>query len=158
MRQQGIFIGVLLIALGLFFFFDSFKWPFLDPLYRWPTILLVIGIGFLFQAAFSHENCSVFPGILLLGLGFHFHALYFFSFWPASWGMYTMIVAIAFLIQYQQTRKGGLWIGLILLLISLLKLFYAGFQHWIDTSVGLIQGFWPLLFIALGVYFLVSKK
>jgi hypothetical protein len=158
MKKQGIFLGVLLIGIGLYFLLNHFPLPFLEPLNSWPTFLLIIGLAFLFQAFLNHDPYALFPGILLFGFGIHFHASKLLLFWPNTWGIYTLIVSISFLITYQRTRNSGLFIGVLLLLLSLAELFYKGFQNWMDTNLLIIEKIWPIGFIGIGLYFLFFKK
>ncbi|RBW71574.1 LiaF transmembrane domain-containing protein [Bacillus taeanensis] len=158
MKKQGIFLGVLLIGMGLYFLLNNFPLPFLEPLNSWPTFLIIIGLAFLAQSFLNHDHYALFPGILLLGFGIHFHLSKLVVFWPKTWGIYTLIVSISFLITYQRTRNGGLLIGMMLLILSLAELFYKGFQEWMGANLLIIEQIWPIGFIAIGLYFLFSKK
>ena len=157
MKNQRVFFGILLIGIGLFFLLDSLQLPFALPVFNWPMILLLIGIALLFHGLLGKESQSLFPGTLLCGLGIHFLALDMFPFWPRSWGMYTLIVGIAFFVQYVKTKK-GLLTSLVLLIISIANLFYSSFQFWLSHLLSMLGGFWPLILIAIGVYFLFSRK
>ncbi|PWA06393.1 hypothetical protein DCC39_17435 [Pueribacillus theae] len=158
MRNHHIFIGILLLGVGLFFFLDSLHVTFIQTLLDWQFILIVIGIAFLAHGFLGKEAASFFPGTLLLGLGIHFFAAANVEFWPKSWGMYTLIVGVAFLVQYFKTKKGGFLTACILIMISLLELFYANFQLILMKVETLFKGFWPILLIGLGLYFLFFKK
>lgn len=154
MKNQKLFIGTLLISTGVFFLLDSFQLPLSESLLNWPIILLVLGLAFLVQGTIGKEQHALFPGIILFGLGFHFFASTYFSEWPTSWGIYTLIIGLAFLTQ----KKTGSKTALLLIGISLLELFYPDFQQWQAKLLGLLNGFWPLLLIGLGAYFIFKKK
>lgn len=158
MKKQGIFIGILFIGIGLFFFLQQFQLPFIDQLLAWPSILLIIGVAFLTQGSFGREYGSIFPGALLLLLGIHFHSLALFSFWPNHWAMFTAIVGLSFLFLYTKTKREGLLPAIILIVISALGLFSKDIMNLFGSVFQLIDGFWPLLLIAIGVYFIFRRK
>lgn len=157
-RNHHIFIGVILLAVGIFFFLDSLHMTFIQTFLDWPLILLVLGIAFLAQGLLGKEVASLFPGTLMLGLGIHFFAASRFTTWPTSWGMYTLILGIAFLVQNVKTKNGGFLTALILIIISLFELFYDNFQLILMKVETIFKGFWPILLIGLGLYFLFFKK
>lgn len=158
MKRQGIFPGVLLIGVGLIFLLQNYNVPFINSLFSWPSILLIIGLAFLFQAYIGKEYQSIFTGIILVGLGIHFHGLQLFKFWPDHWAMFTLIIGIAFLFRYSKTKQEGLIPGIILLLISLVAFMYKEFIHIFGSVYGYIENFWPVLLIIAGVYLLFFKK
>ncbi|WP_078555390.1 LiaI-LiaF-like domain-containing protein [Bacillus alkalicellulosilyticus] len=157
MKRQGIFPGVLFIGVGLFFFIQQFNVPFLDQFLTWPSILVVIGVAFLFQA-FVGDNTYLFPGALLTGLGIHFHLLHHITTWPTHWAMYTLIVGLSFIFLYMKTKKEGLWPGIILLIVSVLGFISGGFVTWFNSIFSVIESFWPILLIILGIYLVVRRK
>ncbi|WP_102345371.1 LiaI-LiaF-like domain-containing protein [Bacillus sp. Marseille-P3661] len=160
MKGQSIFPGILLIGVGIYFLADQLKLPIMKSMFTWPTLLIIIGIAFLFQAYLSKEHSSILPGIILTGLGAHFHAKELFNFWPDHWSVYTLIVGIAFIVRHQKT-KSGIVPGIILLIISLLGLFYDGIIGWmsyIGDIIGWVESFWPVALIIAGVYLLFFKK
>ncbi|WP_096202786.1 LiaF transmembrane domain-containing protein [Bacillus sp. FJAT-45350] len=158
MKRNGIFPGILLIGVGLFFLLRQLNLPYVNQLFTWPSILLVIGIAFLVQSYVGRESNSLFPGWLLFLLGLHFHFLIMFSFWPNHWAMFTVIVGLSFLMVYSRTNKDGLIPAIILLLISALGFFYSGFIGWFQSFFHVIEGFWPIALIAVGLYLILKKK
>lgn len=158
MKRQGVFLGVLLLGVGLFFLIENFNVPFLNQFFSWPSILLIIGLAFLLQAYLGKENHSFFPGALLVGLGIHFHGLHLYSFWPDHWAMFTIIIGIAFLIRYNHTKRDGLIPGIILLFISFIAFMGASFQGIFGSFFDSIGQFWPVALIIAGIYFLFFKK
>ena len=158
MKRQGIFPGVLLIGVGLIFLLQNYSIPYINTIFTWPSILLIIGLAFLFQAYIGKDYHSIFTGVLLVGLGIHFHGLQLFSFWPNHWAMFTMIIGLAFLFRYSKTKKDGFIPGIILLLISLIAFFYTGFIDLFGSFYSYVDSFWPIALIIAGVYLLFFKK
>lgn len=160
MKNKGIFPGLLLIGIGFYFLMHQLHIPTLEKIFTWPTLLIILGIIFLLQAYFSNDHDSIFPGTILLGIGTHIHGKSLFAIWPNHWGMYTLIISLAFLLRYQKT-KTGLVPGIILLVISILGVFYGGlisWMSWIGKFVSLLESFWPVALIAIGLYLLFVKK
>ncbi|MFN7251625.1 MAG: LiaI-LiaF-like domain-containing protein [Anaerobacillus sp.] len=158
MKRQGIFPGVLLIGVGLIFLLQNYQIPFINELFSWPSILVIIGLAFLFQAYIGKDYHSIFTGVLLLGLGVHFHGLQLFTFWPNHWAMFTLIIGVAFLFRYSKTKKDGLVPGVILLLISLVSFLYSEFVNLFGSFYSYVESFWPVALIGAGIYLLFFKK
>ncbi|QGH35202.1 hypothetical protein GI584_14595 [Gracilibacillus salitolerans] len=159
MKNNGL-VAYLLIGIGLYFLLRELRLPILTDFYSWPTLLILIGAAFLIHAFSSRDFKNVFPGILLLGLGIHFHAITHYGFWIDHWGMYTLIIAIAFLARAIKTRKGFIP-GIILLVISIFAIFVdnqPGWFNWIHQLMNWIKRFWPIVLIGLGVYLLLKKR
>ncbi|WP_017755992.1 LiaF transmembrane domain-containing protein [Calidifontibacillus oryziterrae] len=159
-KKQGIFPGLILIGIGIYFLMDQLNLPIVKNIFTWPTLLLIIGLSFLLQAYLAKDAQSVFPGIILFGLGVHFHGRDIFDFWPDHWAVYTLIVGIAFIFRHQKT-KNGIVPGIILLVISLLGLFYDGIISWmnyIGKAVGWLESFWPVALILIGIYIIFKKR
>jgi hypothetical protein len=160
MKKQGIFPGIILIGLGGYFLLEQLKFPLLKAFYTWPTLLIIIGVAFLAQAYSSKAYQSIVPGFILLGLGLHFHFSSLFYFWPDHWAMFTLIIGFAFLLRYQRTKE-GLFPALLLIILSILALFYhevIGWIGWVGSIVALIEKYWPLALIGAGIYLLFIKK
>lgn len=160
MKKQNIFLGFLLIGIGAYFLLRQLQVPLLTNFYSWQTILIVIGLAYLLQSYISKDYKNLFPGVIIFGLGIHFHGLEHYTFWVDHWGMYPLIIAIAFLIRFQKTRS-GLFPGLLLLAISLFAIFTSnkpGWFTWIDQTVGILEKFWPLVLIVVGAFMLFRKK
>ncbi|WP_226036507.1 LiaI-LiaF-like domain-containing protein [Aquibacillus saliphilus] len=160
MKRQNAFIGYLLIGIGAFFLLRQLRFPILTDFYSWPTLLIIIGIAFLLHSYISKDYKKLFPGTIILGIGIHFHGLNHYSFWIDHWGIYTLIIAIAFFIRFQKT-KTGLFPGLVLLLISIFAIFASdkpSWFYWIDHVILTIIDFWPVALIIVGGYLLFKKK
>jgi hypothetical protein len=160
MKKQGVFPGIILIGIGIYFLLDQLHFSALKMFYSWPTLLIIIGVAFLAQAYTSRDYQNIVPGFILLGLGAHFHLTNTVRFWPDHWAMFTMIIGIAFLLRYKQT-KTGLPVALILLLLSIIALFYhevIGWLGWIESLVRFVEKYWAAGLVVAGVYLLFIKK
>lgn len=160
MKKQSIFPGILLIGIGLYFLLEQLQFTALQQFYSWPTLLMIIGVAFLAQAYSGRDYQNIIPGFILLGIGTHFHLLNFMPNWPDHWAVYTVIIGIAFLLRYQQT-KSGLMPALLLIVISIIALFYhkvSGWLGWIGSIVQIVEDYWAVGLILAGVYILFIKK
>ncbi|WP_407272639.1 LiaI-LiaF-like domain-containing protein [Radiobacillus sp. PE A8.2] len=160
MKKQNAFIGYLLVGIGIYFLLRQLQFPILTNFYSWPTLLIIIGLAFLLHSYIANDYKNLFPGVIVLGLGIHFHGLNHYGFWVDHWGVYPFIIAIAFLLRFQKT-KNGLVPGLILLVISLFAIFSTNkpsWFRWVDQVIGVLENFWPVVLIVLGAYLLFRKK
>ncbi|TFB24949.1 hypothetical protein E3U55_00730 [Filobacillus milosensis] len=159
MKQQKSFLGIILIGIGIYFILQQYSIPFLSRFDTWPTILIILGIAFLFNGYGNKQHDNIFPGVILFGLGIHFHALVHTSNWLDHWGMYTLIIGFAFLLRAQKTNQ-GLIIGLIFLIISFIAITTIAMPswfHWFDYVFYHLERFWPAILIVIGG-FLIFKK
>ncbi len=160
MKNQNAFIAYLLIGVGTYFLIKQLDLSFFNTFYSWPTILIIVGIVFLLHSYSAHEYQNIFTGVLLLGLGIHFHGLENYDFWLDHWSVYALIAGIAFVIRYFQTKK-GLVPGLILIVISILLIFSVAFPEqfaWFYSILEFLETFWPIFLIGFGFYLLFRKK
>ncbi|KGX88064.1 LiaI-LiaF-like domain-containing protein [Pontibacillus marinus] len=160
MKKQHTFTGILLIGIGAYFMLKELEIPIITNFYSWTTILMIIGVALLLHSYIANEYETIFIGAILLGLGVHFHGMQTYSFWLDHWGMYPLIIGIAFLLRYQKT-KHGLFPGLILVIIALFAMFVSNkpeWFYWVTVFVNFIETFWPLILIAIGLYILLIKK
>jgi|SRR5699024_6346880 len=160
MKKQHAFIAYILIGLGVYFLIQQLDLAFFRSFYSWPTFLMIIGIAFLIHSYSTNEHQHIFTGILLLGLGIHFHGLENYDFWFDHWSAYALIVGLAFFIRFLKTKKGllpaAILIGLALLMIFSVSL--PEWFHWINDVAEFVETFWPVALIVIGVYFLWYKK
>ncbi|KAB8134711.1 hypothetical protein F9U64_11270 [Gracilibacillus oryzae] len=158
--KKNSLLAYLLIGIGLFFLLRELQLPILTDFYSWPTLLILIGAAFLINSFSGKEEKSIFPGVVLLGLGIHFHGLNHYSFWIDHWGMYTLIISIAFLLRFAKTKQ-GIIPGIVLLAISIFAMFVdnqPGWFVWIHELMSWIEKFWPVVLIGLGAYLLIKRK
>lgn len=160
MKSQRIFPGIILIGFGAYFFLQQSGFTIFQSFYTWPTLLMIMGIAFLCQGYIGRDYEAIFPGVILLGFGVHFHVVGHLAFWPNQIGTFILIIAIAFFLRYQKTRT-GLIQGILFLILALFSLFYDKIAHYLgilENGVSLGKKFWPIILIIVGVYSLVIKK
>lgn len=160
MKKQDAFIGYILIGIGIYFLIEQLDLQLFTAFYSWPTFLIIIGVAFLLHSYSTNEHDHIFTGILLLGLGIHFHGLENYDFWFDHWSVYALITGLAFIIRYLQTKK-GLIPGAVLVGIALLMIFSVTLPDWFQWIYGVVdflEAFWPVAVIAFGVYLLKFKK
>jgi hypothetical protein len=161
MKNQRIFPGIILIGFGAYIFLQQTGFNILQPLYSWPTLLIIIGIAFLGQGYSANDYEGILPGVILVGFGLHYHLAGQVSFWPTNTiGMLVLILSIGFFLRFQKTNS-GLFQAFLFLVLALLLLFYdkiAGYLGLLQNGMSLVWKFWPLLIILIGIYFLFKKK
>ena len=160
MKKQNSFIGYLLIGIGIYFLIKQLNLSLFESFYSWPTVLMIIGIVFLIHSYSTHEYEHVFTGVLLVGLGVHFHGLENYDFWIDHWSIYMLIAGVAFVIRSLQTHL-GLIPGIILISISLILIFSVTLPDafkWFYGVVEFLESFWPIFLIAFGFYMLFRKR
>ncbi|MET3682561.1 hypothetical protein ABID56_000642 [Alkalibacillus flavidus] len=159
MKQSQSFLAITLIGFGIFFLIQQYDIPILSQFGSWPSILVILGIAFLFSAYGNRQHDNILPGFILFGLGIHFHMLHSTVNWIDHWGMYTLIIGIAFILRAQKTRQGTI-IGIIFIIISFLALSafaMPAWLGWLDLAFQIIEQFWPILLIIFGIVLLFKK-
>ena len=160
MRNQRFFPGIILIGFGAYFFLEQSNIPVLQPYFTWPSLLMIIGIAFLFQGYGTKEYHAILPGVILTGFGLHFHVVNRLEIWPDHIGIFILILALGLMLQHQKTGS-GLFQGLLFLLLSILLLFYDRVIVWfglLENGVSKVWKFWPVSLIFIGGYLLFIKK
>lgn len=160
MKNQRFFPGIILIGFGAYFYLEQSNIPVLQPYFTWPSLLIIIGIAFLFQGYGAKEYHAILPGVILTGFGLHFHIVNRLEIWPDHIGIFILILALGLLLQHQKTGS-GLFQGLLFLLLSILLLFYDRVIVWLgslENGVSNVWKFWPVILIFIGGYFLFIKK
>src|SRR5690625_2170341 len=146
MKKQNIFIAYILIGFGVYFLIKQLHLSLFENFYSWPTFLIIIGIAFLIHSYSYREYNNIFPGVLMLGLGIHFHGLDNYAFWFDHWSVYVLIVGIAFIIRFLIT-KNGLLPGAILISIALFMIFSVKLPDkytFVYQIIDFIETFWPV--------------
>lgn len=159
MKRQHAFTAYILIGLGIYFLIEQLQLSLFDNFYSWPTFLMIIGIAFLIHSYSTKEYNNIFTGVLLLGLGIHFHGLENYDFWFDHWSVFALIVGLAFFIRFLKTKKGMIPAA-ILIGLSLLMIFSVTLPEWFQWIYGVaefIETFWPVALIVIGVYLLRKK-
>ncbi|KSU83752.1 DUF5668 domain-containing protein [Fictibacillus enclensis] len=157
MKSKGSFSGIVLLGIGLFFLAQQMKVTYVAPYLTWPTFLIIIGLAFLVQSGGGKDGASSFSAILLLGLGIHFHAIHHIDSWPNQPATIILIIGLAFLYMYKQTKE-GLLAGIVLIAIAAWNFFNKSQTPSITEWFSSVEGFWPFVLIAVGAYFVFIKK
>jgi hypothetical protein len=160
MKNQRIFPGIILIGFGAFFLMQRSNVQVFQEFYSWPTLLMIVGIAFLFQGYGAKDYEAILPGIILTGFGFHFHIVSRLEVWPDHIGTFILIIALGFLLRAQKTGA-GFFQGLLFLAISILLLFYSkaeGLLGPVGPGLSSLLKFWPAALVLIGMYLLISKK
>ncbi|CDQ39418.1 MULTISPECIES: LiaI-LiaF-like domain-containing protein [Virgibacillus] len=160
MKKQHTLAAYLLIGIGIFFLLQQLKIPIFSNFYSWQTIIILIGLVLLIHSYATKNYHNLFSGTIVLGLGIHFYGLSYYSFWIDHWAMYVLIVGIAFIIRFLQTKE-GLLPGILLIGFAIIMLFSIQLPvwlNWIYVIIDFMERFWPIIFIVLGLYLLKRKK
>ena len=160
MKKQHTLTAYLLIGIGVFFLLRQLNIPIINNFYSWQTIIILIGLVLIIHSYATKNYQNLFNGTIVLGLGIHFYGLAYYPFWIDHWGMYLLIVGIAFVIRFFQTKK-GLVPGLILIAISVIMIFSVrlpSWFNWIYIIIDYMEKFWPILLIIAGIYLLKKRK
>lgn len=156
MKKQNSLIAYILIGLGIYFLLRELRVPIFTDFYSWQTLLIILGIAFLLHSYRSGTHEHIFTGVLLFGIGIHLHGVQHFDFWIDHWGVYLVIIGLALLFRYLKTRS-GLLAGTLFLVIGMLLIYSQQFNEyffWIDDAVSIVERFWPVLLIILGLVWL----
>lgn len=160
MGNKKIFPGMILLGFGAYFIMQQFQISFFQGFYSWPTFFIIVGLAFLLEGYLGKSAEAILPGVILTGFGLHFHIAPKADFWPDHIGILIFIIALGFFLAHQKL-KSGLFNGVLFLLLALLLLFdekiFRLFNLSADATETVLK-FWPVVFIALGLYFLLFKK
>lgn len=154
MIGQRIFPGIILIEFGLYFFLQQSAFIWVKPYLGWPALLLMTGVAFLVQG--YKGDGGILPGVVLTGFGLHFYVVDYIGWWANDTGVFILIIALGFLLQYQKTGSGLLH-GILFLLLAAITLFYETIKQWAGPADSLWP-FWPLILISAGGYLLFVHK
>lgn len=160
MKKQHILTAYILIGLGVYFLIRQLELTLFENFYSWPTFLIIIGIAFLTYSYSTKEYHNIFTGVLLLGLGIHFHGLENYDFWFDHWSAFALIVGLAFLFRFFKTKRGFIP-ATVLIGIAILMIFSVTLPEWFQWIYGVIdfiETFWPVALIVIGIYLLRRKK
>lgn len=159
MKRQHSFAAYILIGIGIYFLLRELKIPIITDFYSWPTLLIIIGIALLIHSYTSKDYQHLLSGTIVMGIGIHFHGLTHYNFWIDHWAIYPLIIGIAFIVRALRTKKGMLT-GILISAVSILLIFSiqlpAAF-NWVYDLTSLLERFWPLILIGVGLYWLKKK-
>lgn len=157
MRKKNQLSAYILIGIGTYFLIQQLEIPFFQQLSTWPTLLIIIGASFLLHSYLGRDYDKIFPGVVILGLGVHFHGLSTYDFWTDQWGVYCLIIGIAFLFRYQKTKL-GLYPGVILTFVGLFVILTANNPIIFDSLQHTLENYWSVALIVFGFYLLFKKR
>ncbi|MCC3356531.1 LiaI-LiaF-like domain-containing protein [Bacillus sp. REN16] len=160
MKKNNLFSGIILVGIGCYLLLQQLGVPVFTNFYSWQTLVILVGIAFLFQAYIENNHSSILPGVILVGFGFHFHGMNQLGVWPKQPGTLLFIIGLGMLFTYFKT-KNGLFHSAVLIAVSLLFLNYGRFINWLgflEGGLSFIIDFWPLLLVGIGFYLLFIKK
>ncbi|WP_026690554.1 LiaI-LiaF-like domain-containing protein [Alteribacter aurantiacus] len=159
-KRKNLVPGLVLILAGVYFLAQQMNWeiPLSNTLFSWPSVLLIIGLLFSGQGVSNKDDGQLFSGLILTGLGIHFHGVHTYGLWSHHWTYFTFIIGVAFLGKYFFTRRDGWLPGVFLVGISILNEFYQGTVVLIRESLGVFASYWPVLLIGIGLYLMFFRK
>lgn len=160
MVKKGMFTGVIFLGFGLYFLLQQYDIQLFKGLYAWPTLILIVGLGFLAQGYLTKDHEAILPGAVITGMGVHFHVVNKLDMWQDHAGVFLLVVAVGILLTYVKTGA-GLIMGLLFLVAASLLLFFDRLTNWAvehGHDISLISNFWPFFFIAAGAYFIFSQR
>ncbi|WP_067727261.1 LiaI-LiaF-like domain-containing protein [Oceanobacillus damuensis] len=159
MKKQNSLLAYLLIGIGIYFLLRELKIPILTDFYSWQTLLIIIGLSLLIHSYTSKGYQNLFGGTIILGIGIHLHGVQHYSFWIDHWAVFLLIIGLAFIVRYSKT-KNGLLPGLFLVALAVLMIFSINlpdYLDWIYEIVDVLESFWPIALILVGIYFLRKR-
>lgn len=160
MKNQQIFLAVVLIGIGFYFFLQQANITISQQVFTWPTLLMIAGAAFLGQGYIGKDYEAILPGVILIGYGLYYHILQSFPFWSNPAGSFILIIAIGCLLRWQKTHS-GLFQALLFFILAIFLLFYDKFTSnfgLLQNGVSFVWKFWPILLIGYGVFILYKKK
>jgi uncharacterized membrane protein len=160
MKKQSVFYGIMFVGLAVFLLLDQLESPLTAKLYSWPSVLLLVGIAMIVQAYKSQDFQQLLPGMILMTLGIHFHAVALFAFWPKHLGMVLLMIAISALLSSRKNKSSFLQ-GLFLFILAMIMMFSDQLKAWtalLEQNANNVWKFWPLLLLIIGLYLLFFKR
>lgn len=160
MKSYKLFTGIVLVGFGIYFLLNELNVSPFQSFYSWPTLLIIVGLAFLFQGFLGKDHGSILPGVILTGFGLHFHLVNKLSIWPDDTGTFLLIIALGFIL-FNQKAGTGLMNGMLFLVLAGFLLFYEEIIAsitFIHLSEEMLKFLTPLLFLLIGGYFLLAKR
>ncbi|MFC2948501.1 LiaI-LiaF-like domain-containing protein [Virgibacillus sediminis] len=160
MNKRNSLIAYILIGIGIYFLFREWRLPLFTDFYSWTTLLIIVGLALVIHGYTSKLYDNLFSGSLLLGIGIHLHGNQHYQWWIDHWGVYLLLVGLAFIIKSTKTKDGFIT-GLLLTSLSILLIFSIQLPEWLSwiyIMSDFLENFWPLILIFIGIYLLKRKK
>ncbi|SDI58617.1 hypothetical protein [Natribacillus halophilus] len=158
MKNNRIFPGMIFIGGGLYYLAYAFAPQFANEWMTWETLLVWLGVALAFEGFFTKSGAAVLPGIFIIGLGIHFHAVTIYPNWPNDVGVIATLLGIACLITYLFARKDTLLLGVLLICLGALFLFFEPVVANIAEATETITFIWPILLLVIGGLLLFRRK
>jgi hypothetical protein len=150
--------GWILIAIGLFFLLQYI----LDWDFYWAVVLMLLGAALFVHAAATRNHRGVFPGTLLLLLGFFFFLMEvgvledtMQDLWPLLLIILGASLVMVFL--FQPREWGHLIPGAILIVIGLL-FFLWNYRVISWRTMDRIFHWWPVILVLIGIWLLLGRR
>lgn len=160
MAKKGLFSGAVFLGFGFYFLLKQYDVAFFKPFLNWPTLLVIVGLGFLLQGYIKGEHAAILPGTVIAGIGLHFHIIEQLDSWQDPAGVFLLLISIGLLLTYVKSGE-GIAAGLIFLSASAIVLFFDRIVDWASAEgldVSLLDRFWPFLYLAAGAYFIILQR
>ena len=160
MKKITLLPTMLLLGIGIFYSIQKLNIHLFEGQNSWPFLLILLGLTFLVSGHFEQDASAILPGIILAGLGIHFHFASKIASWPDYPAAFLFILSLGMILTATKT-KTGYQQGLIILAIGLfLHFFHKIIQSLtiIENGVDFIETYWPLLFIVIGDLLLVLRR
>lgn len=160
MKSQKLFAGITLIGFGIYFILKNLNISLFPQFFSWQTLLIIIGLAFLFQGYGGKDYPTILPGIILTGFGLHFHLVDKLAIWPDHTGTFLLIIALGFILQNHKTGN-GMMNGVLFLILAGLLLFFQEITesiHFLQSNNKITPYIMPLILLLIGGYFLLTKK
>src|SRR5699024_6768473 len=114
----------LLIGFGTYFLIRQLDLQLFANFYSWPTFLLIVGIAYLIHGFTIKNEDDIFIGVILTGLGIHFHGIENYRFWFDHWSIFALIFGLAYMIRFCGRKKGFFQVFFFLRFAFLLFFFF----------------------------------
>lgn len=160
LTKKAILSGITFLGFGLYFLLQQYNVQFFDGLYTWPTLIIILGVGFITQAYKQKDYEFILPGVVLTGIGIHFHVIHKFELFQDHAGVFLLLVSVGLLLTYIKTGSGFM-LGLLFLMAATLLLFFDRLTQWAAAKgydLSVVGNFWPIFFIGVGLYFLFLQR
>ncbi|MBB6448331.1 membrane-bound ClpP family serine protease [Geomicrobium halophilum] len=158
MKRNNIFIGMIFIGFGVYYLTQEITPTLAEHWLSWETLLIWIGLALSMDGFIRRNGTTLLPGIFMVGMGLHFHAIAIYPNWPTHAGMIATLLGIACLITYLKTKKEFLFIGILLMCIGFLFIFFEPLVQRIETATETYAFIWPLLLIVTGFILLFKRQ
>ncbi|QDI91048.1 hypothetical protein EPH95_07500 [Salicibibacter halophilus] len=158
MKNNQIFPAMIFIGAGAYYLTHLFAPEVAAQWMTWETLLIWLGLALSMDGFFSKAGSALLPGIFMIGIGVHFHAIALYPNWPNNIGILAAFFGIACMIAFLRTQKDFLFVGILSICIGALFLFFEPAVERIAEASDSFSFIWPLLLLVLGVFLLFRRK